>query len=137
MAISSEVGRIATPTTYRTSSVLWTLLAALSLCPCVAGQTLAPVNAARREAVVSRITELLEQKYLLPDVGKECGDYITQRLTSGAYNGITDQKAFAKQLTTDLRGVSHDQHINVWTHPAGHYGQQEVDLETARWESQE
>jgi tetratricopeptide (TPR) repeat protein len=98
---------------------------------------LAPVNAARREAIVTRITELLEQKYLLPDVGKKCGEHISQRLASGAYDRITDQKAFAKQLTTDLRGVSHDQHINVWTHAAERRAQQGVDLEVVRRESQE
>ena len=49
----------------------------------------------------------------MADVGKDIGDLLKQRLSSGAYNDISDPHEFASVLTTDVRSINNDRHLTV------------------------
>ncbi len=70
-----------------------------------------------REAVVLRISELLEQQYVYPEVGEESGADLMARLQAGEFDGTTSVAAFAAQLTEALQRVSHDKHLRVRVRP--------------------
>jgi C-terminal processing protease CtpA/Prc len=63
--------------------------------------------------VVEAAAKQLEERYVFPDVGKNCGDHIKARLASGAYDAIADREAFARKLTDELQSISHDRHMRV------------------------
>ena len=62
---------------------------------------------------IKEIGEKLEQYYIFPDIAKKCSAYLRLRLEKGAYEKISDPKAFADMVTKDLRKISHDGHIRV------------------------
>jgi hypothetical protein len=66
-----------------------------------------------KTSLVKRIGNLLEERYVFPDVAKKCNDHITSRLASGAFDGIKDKEEFAAILTTELQSISKDKHMRV------------------------
>ena len=70
-----------------------------------------------REAVVLRISQLLEQQYVYPEVGEEAGADLITRLQAGEFDGTSSLEAFAAQLTEALQSVSHDEHLLVTVRP--------------------
>lgn len=70
-----------------------------------------------REAVVLRISELLEQQYVYPEVGEESGADLIARLQAGDFDEIASVEAFAARLTEALQSVSHDKHLRVRVRP--------------------
>ena len=74
----------------------------------------APVDAETKQAVIERITELLDEHYVFPDVAAACAESLRSDLESGTFDGAEDEKAFADALTEAIQKVSKDKHINVW-----------------------
>ena len=70
-----------------------------------------------RRAVVLRIRELLEDRYVWPEVGDEAGADAVARLEAGEFDGVTAPEAFATRLTEALQAVSHDRHLRVRVRP--------------------
>ena len=66
-----------------------------------------------REAVVLRISQLLEQEYVYPEVGEKSGADLIDRLQAGEFDRISSHAAFAAHLTAALQRVSHDKHLRV------------------------
>jgi len=73
----------------------------------------APLDAAGRTAVVKAAADALRQRYVYPDVGRRAAEAIEAALAAGKYDDIVQPRAFADRLTTDLRDVAHDKHLNV------------------------
>lgn len=61
------------------------------------------------DAAVAKLTEL----YVFPDVAKQMSEALRARQQQGAYDAVTESRAFATLLTDDLRAVSHDRHLRV------------------------
>ncbi len=70
-----------------------------------------------REAVILRISELLEQRYVYPEVGEESGAELIARLRAGEFDGVVSVDTFAARLTEALQSVSHDKHLRVRVRP--------------------
>jgi C-terminal processing protease CtpA/Prc len=70
-----------------------------------------------RQAVVLRISELLEQRYVYPEVGEEAGADLIARLEAGEFDAVSDMETFAGLLTDALQGLSHDRHLRVRVRP--------------------
>lgn len=66
-----------------------------------------------RKNIVHRIAQLLNEKYVLPEIGKQCGEKLKAKLKAGDYDRITDAKEFAEVLTKDLQQFSKDRHNRV------------------------
>lgn len=103
-------------------TVFHSLFAALTLCASLsslsAGPALAqvaspPVDAAERRAVVEQISRLLEAQYVFPEVAARSGAQLKQRLAAGAFDQLSDPRAFAGALTSELQGTTHDRHMRV------------------------
>jgi hypothetical protein len=91
------------------------------------------VDAAQREAVVASVVTLLQAHYIFPDVAEQCARHIMLRLADGAYDGMTEPYEFAEALTTDLRSISKDGHMNVNLYPFGAFNEKDpVEIELAR-----
>jgi hypothetical protein len=76
------------------------------------------IDAAQREAVIKSAIDLLQARYVFPDVAKQCAEHIRTRFANGAYDDLTDAVEFAETLTIDLRSISHDGHMNVNLNPS-------------------
>ena len=66
----------------------------------------------KREAV-GRIAGIYESRYVDPELGKRMADLIRSKLSAGAYDAPADGRAFARQITQDLRSVISDLHLTV------------------------
>lgn len=78
-------------------------------------------TADERQAVVERVSELLVDHYVFPDVAKDMATKVRTQLASGAYDELGNAKTFAKRITKDLRAISHDKHIGVGVRKPGSY----------------
>lgn len=67
---------------------------------------------ARREAV-ERVAELIERNYVSADTGQMIARHLRQRQSAGAYEALTTWPRLAETLTTDVRSVNGDRHLNV------------------------
>jgi len=74
--------------------------------------TVDPNRAAQAELVDTLIAKL-NAHYVFPDKAKQVEAVLRQRQREGKYDGITDAKQLAKQLTDDIDGVVHDKHMLV------------------------
>jgi hypothetical protein len=81
------------------------------------GQEVAPsqLDEAARRAVVRSAAEELRQRYVFPDVGNRAAETLETALSAGRYDGAQDPEEFARRLTLDLAGVTHDKHVRVTT----------------------
>jgi len=79
--------------------------------------TPAPLTSAARHAVVDTLATRLRRHYVDADTGARIADHLQKRLASGAYDAITSPGRFAEALTTDLRAVNGDRHLNVTYSP--------------------
>jgi hypothetical protein len=79
----------------------------------ICAQEIFKPDAQARAAVITKIASLLDEKYVFPEMGKKIGTHILEKVKSGAYGGITDARDFAKKLTTHLREINNDRHLEV------------------------
>lgn len=95
-------------TTFRTASIAITsvLLASMSIMVHSAELTSDVKN-----RVISKTAELLEQKYIAPDMGAAMANDLRDRLIAGEYDGIDDTEEFGALLTRQLRQTSNDEHL--------------------------
>lgn len=66
-----------------------------------------------KQQTVKKISNLLDENYIFPDLAKKMGALIKQNLAAGSYDSIDDPMKFAETLTADLQSVSKDKHIRV------------------------
>ncbi len=71
------------------------------------------IDKKERKKIVHQIVHLINEKYVLPEIGNQCGEQLNARLKAGDYNRITDAKEFAEVLTMDLQQFSKDKHNRV------------------------
>jgi tetratricopeptide (TPR) repeat protein len=76
-----------------------------------------PLDADDRAAVVERIGELLDARYVFPDVARDCDVQLRAELAAGTFDDVTDPEAFARALTETLQEASHDKHMRVRVRP--------------------
>ncbi len=75
------------------------------------------VDRAMRVEVVDALVAKLNEHYIFPDKAKEIEAVLRQRQHEGKYDGITEGKQLAQQLTADLQGVVKDLHMEVGFRP--------------------
>jgi C-terminal processing protease CtpA/Prc len=97
------------------SFILVFALGALPSCARQSEKTDEPPNldAKMRAEVVKGVGDMLKNLYIFPDKAQEMDALLTKKLQEGAYDGLVDVQAFARNLTQDLRLVSKDKHIRV------------------------
>ncbi|HMC50921.1 MAG TPA: S41 family peptidase [Solirubrobacterales bacterium] len=94
------------------------LLLAFAAQAAAAPIALTTIGAKDRQAIVDEVIGALDDAYVFPETAHKMGERLRQQLGSGAYDRLTTLPALAAQLTEDLRGVSHDPHLEVTWAPA-------------------
>jgi C-terminal processing protease CtpA/Prc len=72
----------------------------------------AKLNAEQRRVIDAAIKNLKEH-YVDPDVARKMANALVAHEKNGDYNAVTNGGAFADLLTTQMRDVSHDMHLEV------------------------
>lgn len=72
----------------------------------------------KKQNIVS-ISKLMDSIYVFPEKAKEAIALVKQQHQSGAYDKIKTPHDFAEALTSDLRSLTNDLHINIHYDPAG------------------
>jgi tetratricopeptide (TPR) repeat protein len=67
----------------------------------------------QKKETVNNLAKLLEDKYVFPDVGKECAAHIQAKLKDGSLDDVSDKKELAELLTNELQNISNDKHMRV------------------------
>jgi hypothetical protein len=75
------------------------------------------VDAAVRTRILDGIATRLTEFYIYPDLAKKMIDALRAHQKKGEYDAISDGDSFASRLTQDLRAVSHDGHLRIFTSP--------------------
>ena len=71
------------------------------------------LDAAERQRVIDGAIANLKQHYIYPDVAQKMADALLAHEKRGDDDAITDGEIFAKQLTSQMRDVSHDMHLEL------------------------
>jgi C-terminal processing protease CtpA/Prc len=71
------------------------------------------ITAAERKQVLDNAVAKLNQYYVFPETAKKMGEALKARVAKGEYDQITNARALADKLTSDLREVSKDKHLYV------------------------
>jgi retinol-binding protein 3 len=94
--------------------LFWTAVTACvaQASPTPAIPTGAAVTAEQSEAVL-RLIEVLEERYVFPDVAQEISDSLRLSLDAGEFDRPEESEAFAERVSQIIRGVSGDGHLWV------------------------
>ena len=71
------------------------------------------IDAAERARVIDGAIAKLDESYVFPETAKRMADTVRARQKRGEYDAVTNGASFARLLTEDFQGVSHDRHLRV------------------------
>ncbi|MFZ6638413.1 S41 family peptidase [Undibacterium sp. TC4M20W] len=90
----------------------------LTVTGAIAGPPASPptgeIDSATRLEVIDTLIAKLNAHYVFPDKAQQAEVVLRQHQREGKYDGITDGKQLAKQLSDDIEGVVHDKHMAVY-----------------------
>jgi retinol-binding protein 3 len=66
-----------------------------------------------KRQTVDALIDAMGEFYVFPDKAEEAAKKLRAQIAAGAYDEITDGKAFAERLTSELRAASPDAHLGV------------------------
>lgn len=91
--------------------ILLALVAAATIgaTPCGA----ADQTPATTTAVVRRLAEALEQRFVFPERGQAYAAMLRRKLDAGGYADISDAETLARTVTADLQAVAPDGHLHL------------------------
>ena len=64
-------------------------------------------------AAAAELAELLEHRFLFPDIGRRYGELLRGRATAGAYDALTEPASLATTWEAELRALNMDAHLRV------------------------
>ena len=82
------------------------------------------LDAEARTATIDKVTSLLGELYVFPDVANEMRTFVQERLEAGVYDAIISLDDLVQALTNDLQSVSHDRHLTVRSIPRVGFGEE-------------
>jgi hypothetical protein len=74
---------------------------------------IAALDAASRRGAVAALGTALRQGYVFPDVAEQAAARLDAALAAGAYDSLTDPRAFAERLRADVDAIAHDKHLRI------------------------
>lgn len=72
------------------------------------------LSSEKRTAIVHRVADTFEERYVFEDIARKMGSFIRSRLADHGYDSITTTEGLVSQLAEDLRSVSHDRHVKAY-----------------------
>jgi retinol-binding protein 3 len=76
-----------------------------------------PVDTATKHQVLEACADALRRAYIFEDVAAKMTEVLRDRESSGAYTDVATSREFARRVTDDLQGVSHDRHLRLTYSP--------------------
>lgn len=73
----------------------------------------AAVQPVPNAAVVEKVATLVEERYVIPAIGRRYAATLRANLKAGRYDEIADPAALADRITADLQAVAPDGHLRV------------------------
>ncbi len=70
-----------------------------------------PVDHKTQGEIIDSISASLNEIYVFPDVAKKMEQLMRKQYKAHAYDSLTDLQSFTRQLTIDMRSISHDKHL--------------------------
>jgi hypothetical protein len=78
--------------------------------------------------IVRLVTEVLNEKYIFPEIAAKIGKILEEKLLIGGYKGCVTVEELTMALTTDLRTIGDDRHLGVFVyHPTKDEDMREED----------
>ena len=71
------------------------------------------IDAHARKLAIESLVARIDEYYPIPEVRKRLTTELRRRYKSGAYDRVTSAKEFRTRLTSELRGLSNDEHFDV------------------------
>ena len=71
------------------------------------------VSNQEKNETIQKMLEILENRYIFPEVADSMKNFIITNLESGKYDTISSADEFAFQLTNDLQHISNDLHLRI------------------------
>ena len=66
-----------------------------------------------RQETVNQIAQILNNKYVIPEIAKKYSNQIVKQLENGEYKNIVDPMEFAEKITNEIKAVQDDQHFQI------------------------
>jgi retinol-binding protein 3 len=79
------------------------------------------IDAKTKKEVVTKVAQLMKEKYVFADIGEKMAKYIQQQQKKRTYDSYSELKPFCAKLTSDLREISNDKHLFVFYSPEEAY----------------
>lgn len=90
------------------------------------------LDTAKRKAIVKKVSQVLKEYYVFPEVAKDAAALLQNKLERGEYDNIGSLPVFAHQLTRDLQAASKDLHLRVTPYQGGENEESKTDPEVLR-----
>ena len=89
----------------------------LGIMSCSAQNNQQKLSEAQKQKVVKRVSQLMKDKYIFPELGAKMAAYIQKQHQNKAYVNVDSPDDFRYLLTRDLRKISKDGHISISYNP--------------------
>ncbi|MFY8275400.1 S41 family peptidase [Pseudoalteromonas sp. SSDWG2] len=76
-----------------------------------------PITEAQQQEVITKITQLMSDKYVFPEMAAHTNKKLTAALKNGEFSNYLDDEEFADALSTWLQQHAEDRHLRVKANP--------------------
>jgi len=88
------------------------------------------LDANLRKETIIQIAQMLEEKYVLPEIGKKYSEHLLKLLNQNDYDSVTSGIRLAEKITSDLKEVRNDLHLRVMYSPRGVKNIREAEIKS-------
>lgn len=71
------------------------------------------VSSEERKLVINKISNLVLDEYVFPEVAEKCAKFIKEKLSTGGYDKLLHPRDFADEVVNDLQSISNDKHFRL------------------------
>ncbi len=82
-----------------------------------AAQTPRTLTMEQKRQGIAELAKALRARYAIADLAETAARAVEERLASGAYDGVTDPRAFGEAVTRDLQAATSDLHLRFGVPP--------------------
>ncbi len=85
-----------------------------------------------KENVIERLSQLMEDRYVFPEIAQKTSAYLKTKLKDGDFNQVSSLKEFATSLTSSVQEINRDKHMRIRLTPPmrsrGNSGKDAVEI---------
>lgn len=96
---------------------LFLLVAMAACCHMTTNAQDASLTSEYKEQAIQRLNELMNERYVFPDVAMATAEHLLQQFEAGHFEQFEDDKSFAEALTESVQSINKDKHMRIWPNP--------------------